>query len=93
MRLEEVTLPAPGREEVLITVKNEGSFIPAGEREKVFQRFYRSSGSSGATSGTGIGLSVVKRITEAHEGRAWVNSDPVNGTTFVITLPRVARGA
>jgi two-component system sensor histidine kinase KdpD len=82
-----------GREEVLITVKNEGSFIPAGEREKVFQRFYRSSGSSGATSGTGIGLSVVKRITEAHEGRAWVNSDPVNGTTFVITLPRVARGA
>jgi two-component system sensor histidine kinase KdpD len=77
--------------ELHITVKNEGSFIPPAEREKVFDRFYRYSRSSGTTSGTGIGLSVVRRITEAHHGRAWVNSDPVNGTTFVITLPRMAR--
>jgi two-component system, OmpR family, sensor histidine kinase KdpD len=75
--------------ELLITVKNEGSFIPHGEREKVFQRFYRCSGSVGTISGTGIGLSVVRRITEAHQGRAWVNSDPVNGTAFTITLPRM----
>jgi two-component system sensor histidine kinase KdpD len=77
--------------ELLIMVKNEGSFIPPDEREKVFQRFYRCSGSARTMSGTGIGLSVVRRITEAHPGRAWVNSDPVNGTTFVITLPHVAK--
>jgi two-component system sensor histidine kinase KdpD len=34
---------------------------------------------------------VVKRITEAHQGRAWVNSDQHAGTTFVITLPRMAK--
>ena len=76
--------------ELLITVKNEGSFIPPGEREKVFQRFYRCSESLRTISGTGIGLFVVRRITEAHQGRAWVNSDPVNGTAFVIALPRLA---
>jgi two-component system, OmpR family, sensor histidine kinase KdpD len=77
--------------ELLITVTNEGSFIPPDEREKVFQRFYRCSGPARTISGTGIGLSVVRRITEAHHGRAWVDSDPVSGTTFVMTLPRAAR--
>jgi len=73
--------------EMLITVSNEGSFIPPDEREKVFQRFYRCSESVGTVSGTGIGLSVVRRITEAHHGRVWVDSDPTKGTTFVMTLP------
>jgi len=77
--------------ELLITVKNEGSFIPSDEREKIFQRFYRFSGSIRKISGTGIGLSVVRRITEAHQGRVWVNSDRVNGTSFTITLPRMAK--
>jgi two-component system, OmpR family, sensor histidine kinase KdpD len=77
--------------EMLISVRNEGSFIPPEERDKVFQRFYRSPGSEHRAAGTGIGLSVVRRITEAHQGRTWVTSDPENGTTFVLTLPRTAR--
>jgi two-component system sensor histidine kinase KdpD len=76
--------------ELLITVTNTGSFIPAEEREKVFQRFYRCTESARAISGTGIGLSVVRRITEAHHGRTWVSSDHINGTTFAMTLPRIA---
>jgi two-component system sensor histidine kinase KdpD len=76
--------------ELLVTVANKGSFIPDEEREKIFQRFYRCSESARAISGTGIGLSVVRRITEAHHGRAWVNSDRVNGTTFTMALPRIA---
>ncbi len=78
--------------ELLVTVNNEGSFIPAEEREKVFQRFYRGPESARAISGTGIGLSVVRRITEAHRGRAWVTSDHASGTTFTIALPRIAGG-
>lgn len=78
--------------EVLVRVRNEGSFIPLDERDKVFQRFYRSPETAGRIAGTGIGLSVVKRITEAHQGRTWVNSDPENGTTFVLSLPRTAKG-
>jgi two-component system sensor histidine kinase KdpD len=77
--------------ETLISIKNEGSFIPVDEREKIFKRFYRSPGSDRRASGTGIGLSVVKRITEAHQGRAWVDSGEHTGTTFFLTLPRTAK--
>ena len=77
--------------ETLISIRNEGSFIPPDEREKIFKRFYRSPGSDRKASGTGIGLSVVKRITEAHQGRAWVNSGEQTGTTFFLTLPRTAK--
>jgi two-component system sensor histidine kinase KdpD len=77
--------------ETLISIRNEGSFIPFEEREKIFKRFYRSPGSDRRASGTGIGLSVVKHVTEAHQGRAWVNSDPKTGTTFFLTLPRTAK--
>ena len=77
--------------ETLISIRNEGSFIPPHEREKIFKRFYRSPGSDRRASGTGIGLSVVKRITEAHQGRAWVNSGEHTGTTFFLTLPRTAK--
>jgi two-component system sensor histidine kinase KdpD len=77
--------------ETLISIRNEGSFIPPDEREKIFKRFYRSPGSERRASGTGIGLSVVKRITEAHQGRAWVNSGEHTGTTFFLTLPRTAK--
>jgi two-component system sensor histidine kinase KdpD len=77
--------------EILISVHNEGSFIPFEERTRIFQRFYRCPGSDRKASGTGIGLSFVKRITEAHQGRAWVNSDQLTGTTFFLTLPRSAK--
>jgi two-component system sensor histidine kinase KdpD len=81
------------RTEIAISVKNEGSFIPSEEREKVFQRFYRCSGSIGTVSGTGIGLSVVRRIAEAHQGSVSVESDSVNGTTFAIRLPHLEKEA
>jgi two-component system sensor histidine kinase KdpD len=77
--------------EILISVRNEGSFIPPEERDKIFQRFYRCPGSDRRASGTGIGLAVVKRITEAHRGRTWVNSNQQAGTTFFLTLPRMAK--
>jgi len=77
--------------EILVGIHNEGSFIPLEERSRIFQRFYRCPGSDRRASGTGIGLSVVKRITEAHQGRAWVNSNQATGTTFFLTLPRSAK--
>lgn len=76
---------------VTIAIHNRGSFIPPEERAKVFERFYRSPGSSRAVSGTGIGLSVVRRIAEAHQGDVLVESDINSGTTFIITLPHPPR--
>jgi two-component system, OmpR family, sensor histidine kinase KdpD len=69
-----------------VSVHNEGSFIPLEERDQIFKRFYRSPGSAYKASGTGIGLSVVKHVIEAHHGRVWVNSDE-EGTTFFLTIP------
>jgi two-component system, OmpR family, sensor histidine kinase KdpD len=77
--------------EIVFSVLNEGSFIAPEERLRIFQRFYRSPGSQHKASGTGIGLSVTKRIAEAHNGRVWVESDPVAGTTCFLALPRLCK--
>jgi two-component system sensor histidine kinase KdpD len=74
--------------ETLISVRNEGSFIPQEERDKIFKRFYRSPGSNLRAPGTGIGLSVVKQVIESHQGRVWVSSNLQTGTTFFLSLPR-----
>ena len=77
--------------EIIFSVLNEGSFIAPEERIKIFQRFYRAPGSQHRASGTGIGLSVTKRIAEAHNGIVWVESDPAEGTTFFLALPRLCK--
>ncbi|MGD0913262.1 MAG: ATP-binding protein [Terracidiphilus sp.] len=73
--------------EVLLSVHNFGPTIPISDREKIFQRFYRSEGTVQLAAGTGIGLSTVKMAAEAHRGHAWVISDAHEGTTFFLALP------
>jgi two-component system, OmpR family, sensor histidine kinase KdpD len=77
--------------EVVFSVQNAGSFIAPEERLRIFQRFYRSPGSQHKAPGTGIGLSVAKRIVEAHTGRVWVESDSEASTTFFFALPRIQK--
>jgi two-component system sensor histidine kinase KdpD len=77
--------------EVVFSVQNEGSFVPPEERLRIFQRFYRSPGSQHRAPGTGIGLSVAKRIAEAHTGRVWVESDSETSTSFFFALPRISK--
>jgi len=73
--------------EVLISVHNFGSTIRIEERERIFDRFYRSPDLKDSIPGTGIGLSVVKKAAEAHHGHVWVISDNSQGTTFYCSLP------
>jgi two-component system sensor histidine kinase KdpD len=77
--------------EVLFSVHNYGSAIRIEDRERVFDRFYRSSDQKDAVPGTGIGLSVVKKAAEAHHGHVWVISDDREGTTFFLSVPMGAR--
>jgi two-component system sensor histidine kinase KdpD len=79
------------RAEVLISVHNFGSTIRIEDRERIFDRFYRSSDQKDAATGTGIGLSVVRKAAEAHHGHVWVISDEKEGTTFFLSLPTSAR--
>jgi two-component system, OmpR family, sensor histidine kinase KdpD len=79
--------------EVVFNVQNEGSFVAPEERLRIFQRFYRAPGSKHKAPGTGIGLSVTKRIAEAHTGRVWVESDSMASTTFFFALPRIQKEA
>jgi two-component system sensor histidine kinase KdpD len=80
-----------GHNEVLFSVRNFGSVIRIEDRERIFERFYRSSEYKDAVAGTGIGLSVVKKAAEAHHGHVWVISDNQEGTTFYFSLPTDAR--
>jgi len=77
--------------EVMISVHNDGPAIPMADRERIFQRFYRSEGSQKVAPGTGIGLSTVKMAADAHRGHVWVISDADEGTTFFLSLPQQGR--
>lgn len=78
--------------ETAVAVNNIGPAIAAPDRERIFDRFYRAEGTRHRAPGTGLGLSVVKRVAEAHRGRAWVESAEVEngepeGATFYLALP------
>jgi PAS domain S-box-containing protein len=75
--------------QVYVAVTDQGIGIPAGERERIFDRFYRvESPLSRRTQGAGLGLFLVKSVVEAHGGYIWVESNQGQGSTFVFTLPR-----
>lgn len=76
------------RNEVKITVLDEGRGIEAEHLPRLFERFYRTDRArSRQMGGTGLGLSIVKHIAEAHGGRVSVESRPGVGSTFIFTLP------
>jgi two-component system sensor histidine kinase KdpD len=73
--------------EILISVHSFGAVIPAADRERIFDRYYRSPASATRAAGTGIGLSIAKRAALAHGGSVWVASDESEGTTFFAAIP------
>lgn len=77
--------------EVIFSVHSFGPIIPIADRERIFDRYYRSSTSSNRASGTGIGLSVAKRAATIHDGYVWVTSDQDEGNTFYAAIPAQAR--
>lgn len=74
---------------VTVDVTDTGIGIPAGELERVFERFYRVDRARSRTSGgTGLGLSLVRNITERTGGIVTISSKPGSGTTATVRLPR-----
>ncbi|WP_243059030.1 cell wall metabolism sensor histidine kinase WalK [Nocardioides sp. SR21] len=80
---------------VEISVVDQGIGIPAGEIDRIFERFYRvDPARHRSTGGTGLGLSIVKHVAATHGGEVRVWSVEGQGSTFTLTLPRYfpARG-
>jgi len=77
-----------GEGSVIFEVEDHGVGIPAAERDKIFDRFYRVSNGSGK-GGYGLGLFLVRHIMDAHGGRAEVQSEPGRGSSFRLVFPAV----
>ena len=73
---------------IVISVRDHGIGISRDEQKKVFERFHRvSTGLVHDVKGSGLGLSIVSHIVQAHGGRVTLESDPGKGSTFSISLP------
>ena len=75
-----------------ITVRDTGIGIPPGEREHLFERFYRTSTATArGIKGTGLGLAISKAIAESHDGTLKLGDADGPGTVFVVELPLAIR--
>ncbi len=74
---------------VQFQVKDNGSGISRDEQQLIFEKFHQvSDQQAGKPKGTGLGLPISQRIVERHGGRIWVESEPAQGATFIMELPR-----
>lgn len=74
--------------EVCLEIKDYGSGIPKSEQEKIFERFYRIDDSKNVgIKGSGIGLTLVRKIIESHHGRVELKSKMGEGSSFFVFIP------
>ena len=77
-------------DDAIIQVEDKGIGISRKEADKIFQRFYRSQDKVlSSSTGSGLGLTIVKHIAEAHRGQVEVESEPGKGSVFSVILPIV----
>jgi len=68
--------------QLLISISDSGIGLPGEGPERIFEAFFTTK-----PQGTGMGLSISRRIIESHGGRLWATPNPGRGTTFNFTLP------
>jgi len=86
---KEITVStSKGYNSVFIEVKDKGIGISEDNQKKIFDKFYRvSDGLVHNTKGTGLGLTLVKHIVDAHGGKIKVKSKPNEGSSFILSFP------
>ncbi|WP_440119333.1 sensor histidine kinase [Paenibacillus sp. QZ-Y1] len=73
---------------VIVRISDTGIGIPLEDQKRIFERFFKADRShSRKYDGSGMGLAIVKQIVSLHQGDIQVESEPGQGTTFIITLP------
>jgi signal transduction histidine kinase len=94
--IENAILHSPPRTEIIVRVSSERSIsvvdagpgISPGDRELIFERFWRGKGV--ASGGAGLGLSIVREIMNAHRASISVEANPNGGAVFTLQFPRAA---
>ncbi|MEM8714268.1 MAG: ATP-binding protein [Cyanobacteria bacterium P01_A01_bin.3] len=85
--VDEITIGSSARDGVVrLWVRDTGDGVPQGDRERIFQRFERGSNTV-RSSGSGLGLSIVKAKAKAHGGWIELASQEGKGSTFTIAIP------
>ena len=85
VRIHQRMLPGKAGSFIEVFVANNGPQIPPEQQERIFEKFYQGD-TSHASEGTGIGLSVVRRVIELHQGTIVLESSPAE-TVFRVTIP------
>jgi signal transduction histidine kinase len=75
-------------QEAVLRVCDRGEGVPAAQRERIFEAFYRLPGHAEKAGGVGLGLSLVKQIATHHRGQVRCEARPGGGTCFVFSMPR-----
>ena len=73
-------------ESAALTVSDDGPGIPAGDLERIFERFYQSD-TARSGEGTGLGLAIARWIAREHGGRVYAANNPSGGAAFTVELP------
>jgi PAS domain S-box-containing protein len=73
-------------DEIAVSVSDDGPGFPVAEADRIFELFFRSSGTATTAAGAGIGLFVCSRLIKAMGGRIWATSSPGQGAEFTFTL-------
>src|SRR6185369_17863179 len=82
-----------GKASVQMAVTDQGPGIDATDQDLVFQEFRQAKDGARQVEGTGLGLALVKRFVELHDGLVRLESAPGAGSTFTVVLPVFFRGA
>jgi signal transduction histidine kinase len=77
--------------DIVVAIDDEGIGIPDSDRERVFERYYRGSNTSGIP-GSGVGLYLVRTIIELHKGSIALHSREGEGSQFILRLPHDSTG-
>jgi signal transduction histidine kinase len=82
-----VRVEARPAREVAITVEDTGVGIPAEDAERIFAMFHQAHSASTSPGGSGLGLTIAKKLVELQGGRMWLKSHPGQGSVFGFALP------
>jgi len=74
-------------QDLVVTVADTGLGVPAEDQQRIFDSFQQGTRPAGQAEGTGLGLTLTKRIVELHGGTIWVESEVGRGSKFGFTLP------